>query len=73
MGMNVCCAYVDYAHIDLVIVVVHEVMVCGEYGHALIIVEMMFMYCYDYVYTCIVLIWFLLQTSYPHENYTEVY
>jgi len=72
MCMNVCHTYVDYAHIDIMIVVVHEVMVCGRYGHALVIVEMMFMYYYDYAYTCIVLICFLLQTSYPHQNYTKV-
>lgn len=51
-----CHTYLDYAYIDMVIVVVHEVMVCRRYGHDLIMVEMMFMYCYDYVYTCIILI-----------------
>lgn len=72
MGINVCHTYVDYAHINMVIYAMHEVMVCGWYGHALVIVEMMFMYCCDYVYMCIALIWFLLKTSYPHQNYNEV-
>jgi len=57
--MHVCCTYVDYAYIDMVIIVMHEVMLCGRYGHALIMVEMMLMYCYDYVYTCIFIIWLI--------------
>jgi len=59
-----CRTYVDYAYIHMVIVVMHEVTVCGQYGHALIMVEMMFMYWYAYVYTSIVLIWLILQVRY---------
>lgn len=33
---------------------------------------MMFLNCYDYVYTCIMLIWLILQIIYPPLNYTEV-
>lgn len=40
MGINLFRPYVDYAHIDMVIYVMLKVMVCGRYGHALVIVEM---------------------------------
>lgn len=48
-----------YAYIVMVMVVVHEVMVCSWS-----------IYCYDY--TCIVLIWLILQMRYPPLKYTEV-
>jgi len=70
--MHACRTYVDYEYIDMVIVIMHEVMVCGRYGNALIMVEMMFAYYYDYVYTCIVLIWLILQMRYPPQNYIKL-
>ncbi len=35
--MSVCRLCISYSYIDMVIVVVHDIMVCGRYGHALII------------------------------------
>ena len=63
-----------FACIVMVVVVVHEVMLCSfmvTHGNWMMI-DMMFIYCYDYVYTCIMLIWFILHTRYPPLNHTEV-
>ena len=34
--MHACHPYVDYSYIDMGVVVMHEVSMCGYYGHALI-------------------------------------
>jgi len=61
------CLYVVMHALYLVgVIVVASYMVTG------IMIEMILIHCYGYDYTCIVLIWLILQTRYPPMNYTEV-
>lgn len=63
--MNACQLYV-YVVIHALCLVC--VIGCGITHGNWKIIEMMLIYCYDYNYICIVLIWLILGTRYPPLN-----
>lgn len=64
--IHVYCEYVCYAFHLVGVIIVELCMVTR------ITIKMMSIYCYEYDYKCIVLIWLILQMRYPHLSYTEV-
>ena len=65
--------YACVLSICLLCIIPSQCYTCGIMNGNWMMIEMMSIYCDDYDYTCIVLIWLILQMRYPPLNYTEVH